>query len=182
MNIIKNIKIKLGEYFLEKEFSAIKRAPRSVNFDAAENIALIFDATDAEEFEAVKKYIKKLKDDKRKVKALGFYDAKNQPASMISKLEYDFFTQKELTWYLKPIDPIIDNFLREPFDILINLSANNKLPLQWIMALSHARLKVGKTQIKYSPLYDIIIEVAENTNLQSFTLQAEKYLRMINPK
>ena len=93
MSIVKKTQKRAGEYFLKKEFAAIERQKAAVNFEEAETIALIFDATNKEEFELVKKYIKKLKENKRKVRAIGFYDGKEEPTLMSSKLEYDFFSR-----------------------------------------------------------------------------------------
>jgi hypothetical protein len=76
VSIVKKTRKKAGEYFLKKEFANISRTVAVTNFEEAETIALIFDATDREEFEIVKKYIKKLKENKRKVRAIGFYEFK----------------------------------------------------------------------------------------------------------
>lgn len=182
MSIVKKTQKKAGEYFLKKEFAAIQRKKAAVNFEEAETIALIFDATNKEEFELVKKYIKKLKDNKRKVRAIGFYDGKEEPALMSSKLEYDFFSRKQLKWYLKPNDPIVENFILEPFDLLINLCMNYKTPLLYVTALSRAKFKVGKQHPKYAPYYDLMLDVEDNVTLQNFISIAEKYLTMIHPK
>jgi hypothetical protein len=182
LSIVKKTQKKAGEYFLKKEFAAINRKKAVVNFEEAETIALVFDATNKEEFELVKKYIKKLKENKRKVRAIGFYDGKEEPTLMSSKLEYDFFSRKQLKWYLKPNDPIVENFILEPFDLLINLCMNYKTPLLYITALSRAKFKVGKQHPKYAPYYDLMFDVEDNVNLQNFIALAEKYLIMIHPK
>jgi len=182
LSIVKKTQKKAGEYFLKKEFAAINRKKETVNFEEAETIALIFDATNKEEFELIKKYIKKLKENKRKVRAIGFYDGKEEPTLMSSKLEYDFFSRKQLKWYLKPNDPIVENFILEPFDLLINLSMNYKTPLLYVTALSRAKFKVGKEHPKYAPYYDLMLKIEDSLGLQSFITTAEKYLMMIHPK
>ena len=182
MSIVKKTRKKAGEYFLKKEFANVARNVAAVNFEEAETIALIFDATDKDEFEVVKKYIKKLKENKRKVRAIGFYDGKEEPTLMSSKLEYDFFSRKQLKWYLKPNDPIVENFMHEPFDLLINLCMNYKTPLLYVTALSRAKFKVGKAHPKYAPYYDLMLNVEDNIGLQNFIMLAEKYLNMIHPK
>lgn len=181
MSIVKKTRKKAGEYFLRKEFSNVLRTKAAVNFEEAETIALIFDATDKEEFEIVKKYIKKLKENKRKVRAIGFYDGKEEPPLMSSKLEYDFFSRKQLKWYLKPNDPVVENFMHEPFDLLINLCMNYKTPLLYVTALSRAKFKVGKEHPKYAPYYDLMLSVEDHMGLQHFIPLAEKYLNMIHP-
>jgi hypothetical protein len=182
LSIVKKTQKRAGEYFLKKEFAAIERKKVAVNFEEAETIALIFDATNKDEFELVKKYIKKLKENKRKVRAIGFYDGKEEPTLMSSKLEYDFFSRKQLKWYLKPNDPIVENFILEPFDLLINLCMNFKMPLLYVTALSRAKFKVGKEHPKYTPYYDLMLSVDENIDLMRFIPLAEKYLNMIHPK
>ena len=182
MSIVAKTKKRAGEYFLQKEFAAIKRNKQVVNFEKAETIALIFDATDRDDFELVKKYIKKLKDNKRKVRAIGFYDGKDEPAMLSSKLEYDFFSRKQLKWYLKPNDLVVENFIHEPFDLLINLCMNYKTPLLYITALSRAKFKVGKQHKKYAPYYDLMLDVDDTMGLKEFITVTEKYLMMIHSK
>ena len=182
MSIVKKTRKKAGEYFLRKEFANISRNIAVTNFEEAETIALIFDATDKEEIEVVKKYIKKLKENKRKVRAIGFYDGKEEPVLMSSKLEYDFFSRKQLKWYLKPDDPIVENFMQEPFDLLINLCMNFKTPLLYVTALSRAKFKVGRQHTQYEPYYDLLLNVEDGTGLKNFIAVAEKYLSMIQPK
>jgi ADP-heptose:LPS heptosyltransferase len=172
LSIVKKTRKKAGEYFLRKEFANISRTIAVTNFEEAETIALIFDATDKEEFEVVKKYIKKLKENKRKVRAIGFYDGKEEPVLMSSKLEYDFFSRKQLKW----------NFMQEPFDLLINLCMNFKTPLLYVTALSRAKFKVGRQHTQYEPYYDLLLNVEDGTGLKNFIAVAEKYLSMIQPK
>ena len=57
MSIIQKTKNKAGEYFLKSEAAAVKRNRRAFNLESADTIAIIFDATDKEEFEIIKKYI-----------------------------------------------------------------------------------------------------------------------------
>ncbi len=182
MSIVKKTQKRAGEYFLKKEYANRQRKAVAVNYNDAETIALIFDATHKDEFELVKKYIKKLKEQKRKVKALGFYDEKESPALMSSRLEYDFFTKKSLNWYLKPSDPLVENFINEPFDLLINLCMNFKTPLLYVTALSKAKFKVGREHKRYAPYFDVMLKTNDDTSLKDFISLCEKYLSMINPK
>lgn len=181
MSIVKKTQKSAAEYLLRKEHALIKRKVKASSLDNAETIALLFDATDAEEFEIIKKFIKKLKESKKKVKALGYYDAKEIPVMMPSKLEYDFFTRKQLKWYLKPSDPVVDNFIREPFELLINLSKEHRTPLLYVLALSRSTFKVGARHPKYIDYYDLMMSLPEETSLPEYLQMLEKYLTMIQP-
>jgi hypothetical protein len=181
MKLVENTRSKAGELFLKKEFERIKnnRHKQVSTFKSAEIVALLFDASDPEEFELVKKYIKRLKEEKIKVKALGYYHSKEMPALMASKLEYDFFTKKQLKWYLKPDNPIVENFINEPFDLLINLSMKTLTPLLYVMALSKAKFKVGLHNNKYLKYYDLTIKMPAGSHLRAFIPAVEKYVNML---
>ena len=56
---------------------------------------------------------------------MGFVDKKQLPNGQFAQYGLDFFTRKDLDFRLIPKDPIVDNFIREPFDILINLNNGN---------------------------------------------------------
>ena len=181
MSIVKKTQKSAAEYLLRKEHALIKRKVKASSLETADTIALLFDATNAEEFEIIKKFIKKFKESKKKVRALGYYDAKEIPVMMPSKLEYDFFTRKQLKWYLKPSDPVVDNFIKEPFELLINLSKDHRTPLLYVLALSRASFKVGASHPKYLNYYDFIIDLPEETSLTEYLNVLEKYLTMIQP-
>ena len=57
MGIIKKIKLRVGEYILAKEFLFKKREKSVVNFADANYVGIVFNASNPENFELVKKYI-----------------------------------------------------------------------------------------------------------------------------
>ena len=79
MGIVKNTKKKFGEYFLKKETEGMYRTKQAINFTESKSVGILFDATVPEDFELVKKYIKFLKDHKKRVRSFGFYNAKEIP-------------------------------------------------------------------------------------------------------
>lgn len=182
MGIVKNTKKKFGEYFLKKETEGIYRTKQAINFNEAKSIGILFDATVSEDFELVKKYIKFLKDHKKRVRSFGFYNAKEIPTMQYSKLEYDFFTRKQVNWHFKPTDPLIKNFVEEEFDILINFTVHQCLPLVYIAALSKAKFKIGKHFSNYEMYYDLLLNVEEGKSLKYFMRNVDVYLNMINAK
>jgi hypothetical protein len=180
VGIVKNTKKRFGEYFLKKETEGIYRTKQAINFTDSKNIGILFDATNAEDFELVKKYIKFLKDSKKRVRSFGYYNTKEIPAMQYSKLEVDFFTKRQVNWHLKPTDPLIKNFTDEEFDILINFTVHQCLPLVYIAALSKAKFKIGKHFPKYEMYYDLLLDVEEGKSLKYFMRNVDVYLNMIN--
>ena len=110
--MLKGIKQWLANSALKKEMlsSARNRVPNQFNFEKIKTVGIVFDATNAEDYEIVKRYVVYLREHLKKVKVMGFFSAKEIPALTYSKLEYDFFTTKELNWMGTPNSVIIRNF------------------------------------------------------------------------
>lgn len=179
MSIILKTKKKAAEYLLKRESQNVRRIVRSTNLNNAATIALLFDASSKNEFEFVRNYIKKLKDQGKKVQALGFYNQKETPVMMNSKLEYDFFTLKDINWHYKPTSKLVLNYMNEPFDILINLCTKTVLPLVHVAALSKAKFKVGIHKEKHIKYYDLLVHHRNENDMSTFINNIEKYLQYI---
>ena len=150
------------------------------NINEAKTIGIISEASNKEEFELVKKYVAYLRDLRKKVKVLGFFGEKIIPKLTYSKFEYDFFTLKDLNWHQKPSSPIIENFINEEFDILLDLNIYDKLPLKFIAAASKAKCKIGKYSEETENIYDLMIETDTEKSLKYFLRQIDIYLSKIN--
>lgn len=180
MSLLKNAKRFTGEYFLKKDMSTLHRKVSVSNFGTARSFGLLFDADKPEDYDLVKKYIKYLRDSKKKAHAIGFFDLKTLPQIEYSKLDYDFFTRKDLNWWGKPSGPFIKNFLDEEWDVLINFSLEDSFPLKYLAALSKAKMKIGPHTDSNEKLYDLMIQQPEGKNFKFFVRQVDHYLGIIN--
>lgn len=149
------------------------------NMDDAKTIGICFPFTGKEDFELLKKYVLYLRDLKKKVKAIGYYISKEEPAVQYSKVDYDFFAKSSHNWYGKPTDHIVKNFIEEEFDIFIDINPNNDPVLTYIAALSHAKFKVGRFDEK-DWIHDLLFESPNEKGLKFFLRQVDTYLAMIN--
>ena len=182
MSILKNIKRTISNYFLRQELHAVRkeRRPNKFNFNDVKTVGILFDATSAEDFELVKRYILYLREYRKRVKAIGFFSTKEIPALTYSKLEYDFISLKDLNWYGKPTSMVTKNFIDEEFELLIDLNVNDHFPLRYISALSKAIFKVGKYNEKDTEIYDLMIDADNTKTVKYFLRQVDTYVTMIN--
>ena len=184
MSIIKDITETIGNYLLKQKVKANPRElhPSKFNFSEIKTVGVIFDASNAEDFELIKRYVVYMREHQKKVKVLGYFSSKKIPSLTYSKLEYDFFSTKETNWYGKPTTHVIDNFIEEEYDLLIDLNIHDHYTLKYIASLSKAKFKVGKYTEANKLIYDMMIEVDETKNLKYFLRQVDTYLAMINKK
>ena len=151
----------------------------AVGFDEAKKIGILYDATDASNFEIVKAYVKNVRSRQKDILALGYVDRKELPSNQFAQYGLDFFTRKHLNWQMIPQYTIVSNFMVEKFDILINLTSNSCFPLRYITALSHARFRVGPFDRKNMMCYDLMIDTKGEEGIKVFIEEVENYLRQI---
>src|ERR1039457_2243173 len=100
----------------QKEIRSFHRNRMVVSIKDAKKIGVLYNATESEDFEIVKTYVRKLLGDKKEVTSLGYVDKKELPSNQFAKLGLDFFTKKNLNWYLIPNSTLVTNFINEEFD------------------------------------------------------------------
>lgn len=110
----------------------------------AHRIAVLFEASDLNSINLVKKFITSLVKNKYQINALGYVDDAHKSLEHLSTLYFDYISKAQLNWYGKPKGMIIDNFLEEDYDVLIDLSLKSHYPLTYLTLASSAEFKVGR--------------------------------------
>jgi hypothetical protein len=158
MKLMDQIKTYMGRRALTTRLKDQSRTPVICNIESAQHIGIIYNATEFVSFEIIRNLVKDLAQDSKKITVLGYVDSKKLIDHYLYRKGFDFFSRNELNWYSKPVSEVVDHFITEPFDILINLSLEDYYPIRYITALSPATFKVGK----YTPdeLYlDFMIDI-----------------------
>lgn len=164
---------------LQQRLSTQKRKTFFRNFNEVKTVALLFNATNQQDFDLVKRYVHYLKEEKKKVKAIGYFDASKLPEFSYSRVEYAFFDNRDLNWHLKPLGNEIDDFINKEFDLLIDLNIFNDFPLYYIAVLSKAKFKIGRYKEKTNA-YDLMIEFPGDKGIKYFLRNIDHYLLQIN--
>jgi len=179
MEVNKRLKQTIANFLFLREYRNQKRISRSVTFDEAKKIGILYEATSDRNYEIVKQFVKEIRAQQKDVLALGYVDQKELPHMRFAKLGLDFFTRKSVNWKMKPQHPSVSNFINNDFDILINLNTEKCFPLKYISAMTKARFKVGKYDQKNFPFCDMMIQAGENIGLKDFIDQVTHYLKLL---
>ena len=182
MSIILSIKKFIASRALKQEMQSYNKLRKACkfSFDAVKTVGILFDATNAEDYEIVKRYVLYLREHRKRTKVIVFFNTKVLPPMTYSKLEYDFFSTKEINWMGKPSTTVIKNFIDEEFDLLIDLNVHDHFPLKYIAALSKANFKVGKYNEKDTEMYDMMIDADNTKTVKYFLRQVDIYITMMN--
>jgi hypothetical protein len=162
-----------------KKLCASPRNKQFVKLSDAKTIGIIFEATDGNTFETVKKFITQLKEHTKNVHAIGYVDEKLTPNYSYIKTDIDLFNKKELKSFYQPQSPYIKTFMDDEKDLLIDINFNQKIPLRFIAASSKAKCKVGLHVSENEPLHDILIATTAQQGLDFYLQQVIKYLTTI---
>lgn len=181
MSVLSSIKDWFGRRALVKE-ARQDRIPVPKNLALSVKVGILYLADEEESHSKVRNYVKKLKEDLglTRIMALGYFPGKELPFYLHAKLNFDAFCLKNLNWYRVPHGNVVQNFIAEEYDILIDLSVHDQYPLQYIMAKSCARFKVGRLGNANSHFLDMMIDTAGADSLPQLISNMDKYLLMIN--
>lgn len=167
MKWMDNFKAYIGRRELRTHLKDRNRTPVVCNIEHAKHIGIIYNATEGVSFEIIRNLVKDLSGSSRKITVLGYVDSKKLIDNYLYRKGFDFFSKNDLNWYWRPVSPLVDQFIREPFDLLINLSLENHYPIQYITAMSPATFKAGK----FSP-DDIYLDLMIDIEKEKQAMQA----------
>src|SRR5688572_4894522 len=171
MKLPVKIKSAIANMRFQKELQKVRLQREAVGFDEAKKIGLLYDATDEGDFEAIKTYIKGVRKEQKEIYALGFVDRKELPRTQFAQYGIDFFTRKDLGWNMIPGNLTVDNFISEPYDVVINLALNSCFPLRYIAAVSKARFRVGRFDKRNTYCYDLMLNIRDDIGIQELLVQ-----------
>lgn len=180
MKIIQNIREKFAKSFLLQQLQLLNRKQRAINLTTAHTVALLYELPDETTYKKAELILNKLNDMNLKVRVVCYTDLKIIPHYFIPKITQDIITAKDVNWRFQPTKQFVKEFINTEFDILIDLSLNDHLPLLYCSALSKAGLKVGRFQEDHHLFYDLMIHTGPEETIETFSEQVIHYLSRIN--
>ena len=179
MQILEDFKHKIGQWVFQRDLRTNKRLKEVISLEKAKSIGILYDATNTEQIKRIEPFVKYFFELKKEVKALGYVNKKKLDDCHIPKLNYDFFYLKDLNWYYKPQNYIIENFIKKEYNIIINLSDSNCIPIKYLVASSLAHFKIGQFEEGYE-IYDLMIKLDKEKGKERLMEEIKHYLNLIN--
>ncbi|MBP7477677.1 MAG: hypothetical protein KA797_04070 [Chitinophagales bacterium] len=172
---------KIKYYFFQRALirvAGVKKERAMINLAAAKSIGIIFDATIVHNTTAVAEFAAQMKSKGKKIDQLGF----TEEVHAIENKDSHLFNKKDLDWRLIPSKPNVDAFIAKEFDILIGAYIGHCAPLEYIAALSNAKLRVGAFQEGMEFCYDLMINIGDKEEVEYLINQIDKFLKGVKAK
>lgn len=176
MSLIQKIKTYFYNLSLKKALKANKNIQREmINIDSAKRIGILFNATKTNDVITVTQFADKLRAEKKEVFILGFQDRK-----LKEQKEARLFDRNSVNWTGMPNDTKVDGFQKLPLDILICAFEEECLPLEYIVATSKAKFRVGAFSKAKTNYYELMINMKKDQQLLHLLQQIKHFLKVIN--
>ncbi|HMQ00417.1 MAG TPA: hypothetical protein PKC24_11600 [Cyclobacteriaceae bacterium] len=132
-------------------------------------IGILYTIEDKAKHEHIKSLVKKLEFEGKVVKVLCLLPPKKENYEFL----FDYFSKKDLNFWGKLESDDVKKFIEEPFDILYNPDMNPDFMLQYILASSKAKCRVGSADESRSTLFELMIK--SNGSIKSLIDDMYKY-------
>ncbi|MBL4593785.1 MAG: hypothetical protein JKX68_08230 [Flavobacteriales bacterium] len=179
MSTVKDIQEKLGRFSLNRERKRLQRNVKAFSIEKASTIGVVYNATNRNDAEIVKKFIQYLREERKDVLSLGFIDSKDSSDIVKPHLNYVYFDKRNLSKVLVPKGIDVENFINKSYSILIDLNIDDCFPIEYISSLSNAKFKVGAKGAYHDEACDLVIDIDENKKMEYLIIQVKHYLKMI---
>ncbi|GAB4320909.1 MAG: hypothetical protein Kow00127_13240 [Bacteroidales bacterium] len=170
-----------GNWQLSRKAGKVERRKRWNGLENATSIAIIYQVTGKDLFDAVKELSKRLVGKGKEVVVIGYVESDEIPDYCVAANVGYYFTGNDLNWYGAPKSDYLHSFIRKPFDLLIDLSVEERYITRYLTTLSPSSLKVGPDLPHTQPVLDMMIRLEKPGRPEIYILEILKYLSMIKP-
>lgn len=166
------LKSKIANRLLNSKLNSLAREKKVFNLDSARTAGILWEIEEQEAFEIVQNELKKAG-----IETVGLCYSHSK--KVVLPQEIKGFTRKHSNWSEIPKTELVEDFIQEKFDLLIDLTGQKYFQLQYVNALSVASFKIGYSG-KAINYFDLNIEFQEEPEPKKLAEQILYYLKRIN--
>ncbi len=171
----KNIFRRFNNFSIKRRVAKIKRKKSTVNFTTAKTALILIDGLAAENNEHIFKFVTFLNENNIETTQLFFFNMKEKVENN-AKENVFHFSKKDTDITGKPKSQLVNTILQKEFDLLFDFSIEKYFFLNYITALSKAKLKIGlySDALLY---FDLMINLGEDVSMDKYIKEVKFYLQ-----
>lgn len=179
MSLIYNIRQNLAFYLLNRRLKKTVGFGERVNFSDALVIGVVYSTEDELEKNVIKDYIKGLKEQKKEVHILE-YHSNEKITNELQTRQKKVINERDINFFNLPKKKSIEGFQEITYDMLIFFGPKSSLPLNYIVATSNARIKIGPYNPTFTNVFDFMVQIDDNEKVDVFIDTLKLYIGSIN--
>jgi hypothetical protein len=126
----------------------------NIPYKQALSVGVIFSVEDKQKHDQIKEFVHKLEHDGKKVQVLEYLPNKKENYEFL----FDFFTIKDISFWGKIESEKTLKFSDTPFDYLFCLDTEQNPMLQYLLARSKSKCRVGKFNENGKSFFELMID------------------------
>ena len=152
---------RIRKYFFEREMRKCVRKSVFRSWNDIHSILLLFESDYQEKNNNVRTFIKALQAEDKRVVGCCYVDKKVAETATLDN--YIVLDRSKMNWLRKPDNVAIGEKLKEKFDVIIDLTENDVLPLKYVLMWTNSDFRCGKNRGEAgNTLYDFVMEMPEH--------------------
>lgn len=181
MKILYNTRIKIGGSILAKKLARTRRKVSYSNLSQVKSIGVVWDASKTGDFIILSKFFQSMHDRNIDVKIFGYFPGKELPDQYTAIRYLTCIRNEDINFFYLPLSSEAETFIKNRFDVLIDVNFDNTFPLTCITSLSVSNFKVGLLDSEPAESkFDLMIEMKKPVILDNYLNEILHYLEMIN--
>lgn len=172
----------IDSYLKKRLFLAYKKQVREIviiNLKDAKSVGILWNPSDEESIETYELLRKSLNEKGIKSFGMAYISNKRGKETLSTVANSWILDNRDVSCLGRPRSGDGVHFVQEEFDILVDLSMEKTVPLQYILVHSAAKLKVG-WKAGDANMYDLEIDVNTNPGCRFLMEQIIYYLEKLN--
>lgn len=182
MKFLENFREKIGYKIICSRGSKLVRNKTFHNLDSAKTIGILFNATSEQDYQAGKELVYQLMDMGKSVDSIGFVELQENIGKYVITSNMNFFALQQKGFFMLPKEiQVVEEFVSQKFDMLINVSPVENIMVDYIMSLSKASFKISPG-LQNDDFADFIINFSSKNTLTSKAIIAKvkEYLTLLD--
>ncbi len=170
----------IHKFIIKRKTKDKEQIREFTGLDKASSVAVLYIANKKENIEKVIEFGDKIAKQNKDVHLLGLLPNKKLESLKEIYPDQRFISQSELSWYRVPKKLASSRFIKNEFDILINMYLKESLPLQYISSLSKAKFRIGYYRKKNLYCNDFLIDLNGVNELDALIELVEHFISKNN--
>jgi hypothetical protein len=184
MELFKSLRIIMGNNSLNKRALKVRRNREFINLNNAGKIGVVWDIVRQEDLTPISDFILLMNERGIKVEVIGIFQNKQLPDKLTALRYITCLKKEDLSFSFLPKAAESEKFIKTTYDLLIEISFRDTLPVRFISTLTPARCRIStETGRGFNRDYaDMLISTGQNSDVREYLKQVVSYLEIINGK
>ena len=171
---------RLLKYLIGIHLKKNRRNSIAVSYKNAIKIAILSESQTIDTSQYIIDFISAIRKNGKDISTLEYLNNSIKLSVKSWKQKQFYLHKQNLNFFNLPKKEPLREYLEKEFDIVINLCITNNVYLHYMSAITNAKLKIGPYNPEFQSCYDLMINVEDDTDMNSFVSSVDTYLKMIN--